>query len=193
MQKVKKNIIPHNKRLIGNKWVFKKKKDGRYRARLCALGYSQKPGEDFIDVSSPVVDDVTVRTVITNMLARGWENEVMDIATAFLYADMEEEVYMKLPKGIDMIENGGNSDEDCVMLLRTIYGTKQAVLITIPTTINHVNSFGKFHIYFLFHIAIKECRRYVHDFVFPTSGEHIGDDSPYCHIIYHWTGNVKGF
>jgi hypothetical protein len=34
-QKVKKNIIPH-KRLIGNKWVFKKKKDGRYRARLCA-------------------------------------------------------------------------------------------------------------------------------------------------------------
>jgi galactose-1-phosphate uridylyltransferase len=42
-QKVKKNIIPHNKRLIGNKRVFKKKKDGRYRARLCALGYSQKP------------------------------------------------------------------------------------------------------------------------------------------------------
>jgi hypothetical protein len=42
-QKVKKNIIPHNKRLIGNKWVFKKKKDGKYRARLCALGYYQSP------------------------------------------------------------------------------------------------------------------------------------------------------
>jgi hypothetical protein len=72
LAKVKKNIISHNKRLIGNTWVFKKKKDGRYRARLCALDYSQKPGEDFIDVSSPVVDDVTVRTVISNMLARGW-------------------------------------------------------------------------------------------------------------------------
>jgi hypothetical protein len=64
-----------------------------------------------------VVDDVTVRTVITNMLARGWENDVMDITTAFLDGDMEEEVYMKLPKGIDMIENGWNSDEDCVVLL----------------------------------------------------------------------------
>jgi hypothetical protein len=60
------------------------------------------------------------------MLARGWENEVLDITTAFLYGDMEEEVYMKLPKGNEMIENGWNSDEDCVMLLRTTYRTKQA-------------------------------------------------------------------
>jgi hypothetical protein len=45
---MKKIDIPHNKRLIGNKWVLKKKKDGRYRARLCALGYSQIPGEDLI-------------------------------------------------------------------------------------------------------------------------------------------------
>jgi hypothetical protein len=32
-QKVKRENIPHNKRLIGNKWVFKKNKDGRFRAR----------------------------------------------------------------------------------------------------------------------------------------------------------------
>jgi hypothetical protein len=45
-RKMKQIEIPNDKRLIGNKWVFRKKKDGRYRARLCALGYSQIPGED---------------------------------------------------------------------------------------------------------------------------------------------------
>jgi hypothetical protein len=49
-KQVKKADIPQNRRLIGCKWVFKKKKDGRFRTRLCALGYSQKPGEDFMDI-----------------------------------------------------------------------------------------------------------------------------------------------
>ncbi|KAG7357827.1 reverse transcriptase RNA-dependent DNA polymerase [Nitzschia inconspicua] len=50
-RKFKKNQIPKHQRLIGCKWVFKKKKDGRFRARLCALGCSQIPGEDFLDTS----------------------------------------------------------------------------------------------------------------------------------------------
>ncbi|KAG7338676.1 reverse transcriptase RNA-dependent DNA polymerase [Nitzschia inconspicua] len=95
-RKTNKSSIPSHRRLIGCKWIFKKKKDGRYRARLCALGYSQIPGEDFMDTSSPVVDDVTVRIVIACMMINGWENEVVDITTAFLHGDMEEEeVYMK--------------------------------------------------------------------------------------------------
>jgi hypothetical protein len=88
-RKMKKIEIPNDKRLIGNKWVFRKKKDGRYRARLCALGYWQKPGEDFMEISSSVVDDVTVRTVITNMLIQNWESEVLDVTMAFLYGDID--------------------------------------------------------------------------------------------------------
>ena len=38
--------IPSNRRLIGSKWVFKKKRNGVYRARLVGLGYSQIPGVD---------------------------------------------------------------------------------------------------------------------------------------------------
>jgi hypothetical protein len=70
--------------------IFKKKKDGRYRAGLCALAYSQIPGEDFMDTSSQVVDDVTIRTVITNRMIMDWESEVVDITTAFLHGEMEE-------------------------------------------------------------------------------------------------------
>ena len=41
--------IPKNRRLIGNKRVFKIKRDGTYRAMLVALGYSQIPGVDYAD------------------------------------------------------------------------------------------------------------------------------------------------
>ena len=36
-RKIDKVKIPENRRLIGNKWVFKIKRDGTYRARLVAL------------------------------------------------------------------------------------------------------------------------------------------------------------
>ena len=39
--------IPNGRKPIGNKWVLKIKRDGRYRARLVCLGYTQIPGIDF--------------------------------------------------------------------------------------------------------------------------------------------------
>ena len=45
-RKAKKDQIPSNQRLIGSKWVFKKKGNGVHRARLCGLGYVQVPALD---------------------------------------------------------------------------------------------------------------------------------------------------
>ena len=56
-RKIDKVKIPENRRLIGNKWVFKIKRDGTYRARLVALGYSQIPGVDYTDNFAPVAGD----------------------------------------------------------------------------------------------------------------------------------------
>ena len=50
-RKADRKKIPSTRRLIGNKWVFKIKRDGTYRARLVALGYSQIPGVDYTDNS----------------------------------------------------------------------------------------------------------------------------------------------
>ena len=125
-RKMKKAQVPSNRRLVGSKWVFKKKKDGRYRARLVALGYSQVPGEDYTDTHSPVVNDITFRIILVLMLIFGWETDVVDVTTAFLLGKMEEEVYMTVPEGLELVEDGWDIDEDCVQLLQTIYGTKQA-------------------------------------------------------------------
>jgi phosphotransacetylase len=79
-----------------------------------------------MDISSPVVHDITVRTVITKMILEGWDSEVVDVTTAFLHGKMEEEVYMRCPEGIDLVEKGWDLVNDCAELKQTIYGTKQA-------------------------------------------------------------------
>ena len=67
-RKIGKVKIPENRRLIGNKWVFKIKRDGTYRARLVALGYSQIPGVDYTDNFAPVAHDVSFRIALARMM-----------------------------------------------------------------------------------------------------------------------------
>ena len=92
------NRIPQNRRLIGNKWVFKKKRNGIYQARLVALGYTQVPGVDHKDNSAPVVSEVAFRVYLVMGLMYGWNFEIVDIETAFLYGELDEEIYMKIPE-----------------------------------------------------------------------------------------------
>ena len=53
-------LLPPRRKTIGNKWVYKIKRDSndqveRYRARLVVKGYAQKNGVDFNKIISPVV------------------------------------------------------------------------------------------------------------------------------------------
>ena len=82
--------------------MFKKKRNGVYRARLVGLGYSQIPGVDHKDNFSPVVSNTTFRCVMVLALMNNWEMEVVDIETAFLYGILEEEIFMKILDGLDV-------------------------------------------------------------------------------------------
>ena len=64
--------IPKNRRLIGNKWVFRMKRDGTYRVRLVALGYSQIPGVDYTDNFAPVAPDISFRIALARMMVEKW-------------------------------------------------------------------------------------------------------------------------
>ena len=117
--------IPENRRLNGNKWVFKIKRDGSYRARLVALGYSQIPGIDYTDNFAPVAHDVSFRIALARMMVEKLDSLVMDVETTFLYGEIDEEVFMKPPVGMEEIDPGSSS-EDCYQLLKGIYGLCQA-------------------------------------------------------------------
>ena len=97
-----KQQISKNRRLIGCKWVFKLKNNGVYRARLCALGYSQIPGVDYTDNFAPVVTDTTFCMLTIQWLVNGWDSEIIDVETAFLYGDLENVIYIKIPEGLNL-------------------------------------------------------------------------------------------
>ena len=71
-RKTDRKKIPNNRRLSGNKWVFKIKRDGTYRARLVALGYSQIPRVDYTDNFAPVAHDVSFRIALARMMVENW-------------------------------------------------------------------------------------------------------------------------
>ena len=56
--------LPRTRILVGNKWVYTIKRDGRHQARLVALGYTQIPGVDFSKKISLVVHNITFRTTL---------------------------------------------------------------------------------------------------------------------------------
>jgi len=116
----KKAAIPTGRRLVKCKWVFEIKRDGKFRARLVACGYSQISGVDFHQVFSPVVNDVTFRIMLIAKMIMKLDSYQFDVETAFLLGELDEEIYMECPPGM-----GALADE-CLRLLKCIYGLVQA-------------------------------------------------------------------
>ncbi|RVW74766.1 Retrovirus-related Pol polyprotein from transposon TNT 1-94 [Vitis vinifera] len=98
--------LPRGKKPVGCKWIFtvKYKADGnvdRYKARLVAKGFTQSYGIDYQETFAPVAK------LNTN---------------AFLNGDLEEEVYMDIPTGL---ETTSNFNKVC-RIRKSLYGLKQS-------------------------------------------------------------------
>ena len=123
------NLPPGRRAPLGHKWVFKTKKDNvgmvsKYKARLSVKGCSQKYGIDYNETYAPTVHYITLRTVLALAAAKG-PNVIMrswDVVGAYLWADVDADIYMEFPQGLKNIPNGYN----CLRLLKALYGLKQA-------------------------------------------------------------------
>ena len=71
----------------------------RYKARLVVRGFEQREGIDFEETFAPVAKFTTVRIMLALTTHFDWEVEQMDVKTAFLYPEIEEEVYIKMREG----------------------------------------------------------------------------------------------
>jgi hypothetical protein len=81
------NMLP-GRRCVKHKWMFDINRDGTFKARLVACGYSQIPGVDFTDVHSPVVHDVTFRIMLVVELKWKLKSKIVDLESAFLNGEL---------------------------------------------------------------------------------------------------------
>ena len=98
----------HN--VIGTKWIYRNKldEDGqiiRNKARLVAQGYTQIEGIDFGETFAPVARLESIRIMLAFANHHNIKLYQMDVKSAFLNGNIEEEVYVAQPPGFEDSKN----------------------------------------------------------------------------------------
>jgi transposase InsO family protein len=119
--------LPMGRKAIGSRWVFSLKTDEegnvtRHKARLVAQGFTQVEGVDYTETFAAVAKYDTVQILLALTAKFDLELDQMDVRTAFLNADLKEDIYLTQPAGFEDSEH-----PDWVWKLeKAIYGLKQA-------------------------------------------------------------------
>ena len=97
--------LPTDRKAIKSKWIYKTKlaADGsvdRFMSRLLAQGFSQRYGVDYDETFSPVATKLALRILIA-LRAQNWTVRQIDIDSAYLNADIDEERYISQPEGFE--------------------------------------------------------------------------------------------
>ncbi|KAL0543967.1 hypothetical protein IC582_019077 [Cucumis melo] len=133
--------LPHGKRLISCKWIYKIKTHSdstieRYKVRLVAKGYSQEYGIDYEEIYAPVARMTSVRSLLATVAAKQWPLLQMDVKNTFLNGTLFEEVYMKPPSSTSP------PPHKVCLLRRALYGLKQALQAWFATFSSTITQLG---------------------------------------------------
>ncbi len=117
------NLVPRKEgmNVLPSKYVFRVKNGGP-KARLVLLCCRQIYSLDYSQTFAPVVKMSTIRLVLALVARMDLECEQMDVVTAFLNGDLDENIYMEIPQGLKTPENSNKVCE----LVKALYGLKQA-------------------------------------------------------------------
>ena len=119
--------LPLGTKPIECKWIFKRKLKAngsidKYKARLVAKGFSQKKDIDYFDTYAHVTRITSIRVFIALTAIHNLHIHQIDVKTAFLNGDMDEEIYMSQPEGCVV----PSTEHKVCKLVKALYGLKQA-------------------------------------------------------------------
>ena len=92
----------------------------KYKARLVVKGFRQKEGLDYFDTYSPVTRITSIRMLIAIASLYNLEIHQMDVKTAFLNGELNEEIYMEQPEGFSV----PRKETKVCKLVKSLYGLK---------------------------------------------------------------------
>jgi hypothetical protein len=126
------DVIPTPPRIfsVGFKWVFIQKRNKnnevvRYKARLVAQGFTQRPDIDFNKTYSPVMNGIIFRYLISLAIQNHLSLQLMDVVTTYLCGSLDLDIYIKVPDEISVPNMNANRNMYCVKLVKSLYGLKQ--------------------------------------------------------------------
>ncbi|GJZ01145.1 ribonuclease H-like domain-containing protein, partial [Tanacetum coccineum] len=119
--------LPHGKKAIGTKWVYRNKNDERgvavrNKAMLVTQGHRQEEGIDYDEVFAPVARIEAIRIFLAFVSYKGFIVYQMDVKSAFLYGKIDEEVYVSQPPGFVDPEY----PKKVYKVVKALYGLHQA-------------------------------------------------------------------
>nr|GFB20673.1 retrovirus-related Pol polyprotein from transposon TNT 1-94 [Tanacetum cinerariifolium] len=112
---------------ISTKWILKNKRDARgivvrNKARLVAQGHRQEEGIDYDEVFTLVTRIEAIQLFLAFSSYMGFMVYQIDVKSAFLYGEIEEEVYVTQPKGFEDPYNL----KHVYRVVKALYGLHQA-------------------------------------------------------------------
>ena len=132
---------PLHQKVLQGRWVFRYKRGVgnvilRHKARFVVKGYEQQFGVDYDQTFASVVKPMSYKALFAIAASLDLEIEQMDVKTAFLYGQIDDEIYMQQPEGFS-----DNSGRVC-RLNKALYGLKQSPRVWYNTLSDHLASFG---------------------------------------------------
>jgi hypothetical protein len=91
----------------------------RYKARLVAQGFTQRPGIDFNKTYFSVMDGITFRYLILLTVQKH-----ISLQHAYLHGSLDSDIYMKVPDKNSVLNTNANRNMYCVKLVKSLYGLK---------------------------------------------------------------------
>lgn len=124
-------ILPAVKKAIGCKILYSLNfnADGtleRRNVRLVTKGFTQKEGLDYTETFSLVAKLTTVCFLLKVAASRNWFLHQLNISNAFLNGELNEEIYMEIPKEFAERKCITLPKDSVFRLNKWIYGLKQA-------------------------------------------------------------------
>lgn len=151
---------PGNVKLLGTRWVFRRKTglEEKCKARLVVKGYLQRANVDYGETYAPVARMPTIRMLLSVGMKYDLEIHHMDVKTAFLNGFIQEDIYLKVPDGIEVPPG------HVLKLEKSLYGLKQSPRAWNDRFDNFITSIGfqrSIADYCLYVLVKNETRAYI--------------------------------
>lgn len=134
---------PKDREVLTGRWVYKHKRGQsgeivRYKSRYVVRGFEQREGLDYNETFASVVKPMSYKLLFALAAAYDLEIEQMDVKTAFLYGEMDVDIYLEQAEGFRSKER----PDQVYKLRKALYGLKQAPRVWYNTLTDYLKTLG---------------------------------------------------